>query len=282
MNLETDLLRPEAYGPLRPQRVEQIETHLSRVFLLERDVFKVKRPVDLGFVDFTTLARREAACRADAATRARADATARRHLLLALSMGRRPLVEPRVVAVGGVIASGKSTVAEGLADSMSAPIVEADRTRKAMAGVAPCHPLREAAWQGAYDPAVTERVYAELVRRAGVILASGRPVVLDASFRSPSMRASAKRLALAHGVPFHFVECRADADTCRSRLAQRARGPGVSDGRLEIFDAFFARFDPVTELPPAEHLVIDTTLPVELSLGALRSRLETWPRGFVA
>ena len=57
-----DLLRPEAYGPLGPTRVERVETHASRVYLLDRDVFKTKRPVDLGFLDYSTLAKREAAC----------------------------------------------------------------------------------------------------------------------------------------------------------------------------------------------------------------------------
>ena len=48
-----------------------VETHISRVFLLERDVFKIKRPVDLGFLDFTTLEQREAACHAEVALNGR-------------------------------------------------------------------------------------------------------------------------------------------------------------------------------------------------------------------
>lgn len=42
-----------------------IETHISRVFLRGDDVYKTKRPVSLGFVDFSTLARREQACEAE-------------------------------------------------------------------------------------------------------------------------------------------------------------------------------------------------------------------------
>ena len=38
------------------------ETHLSWVFLAGAYAYKVKKPVDLGFVDFTTVARRAAAC----------------------------------------------------------------------------------------------------------------------------------------------------------------------------------------------------------------------------
>ena len=37
-------------------------THISWVFLTDRDVWKLKRPVDYGFVDYTTLARRRRCC----------------------------------------------------------------------------------------------------------------------------------------------------------------------------------------------------------------------------
>jgi aminoglycoside phosphotransferase family enzyme/predicted kinase len=42
-----------------------IETHISRVFLRESDVFKCKRSVSLGFLDFSTLERRRQACIAE-------------------------------------------------------------------------------------------------------------------------------------------------------------------------------------------------------------------------
>jgi aminoglycoside phosphotransferase family enzyme/predicted kinase len=218
----------------------------------------------------------------DDETRKRATAEARRHFLLALATNRRSLLQPAVVAVGGIIASGKSTIAERIADEMSAPIVDADRTRKSMLGVEAYRPMHEAAWSGGYDPDFTDRVYAEVMRRAQVILASGRPVVLDASFRSPAFRASARELAVVHGVPFRFIECRAEPGVCRARLAEREQSGGVSDGRLAIFDAFRARFEAVTELPPAEHVVLDTTCPADECLRLLRTRLDTWPLGFVA
>jgi len=214
--------------------------------------------------------------------RTRAAAQARRHFVLALAADRRSLLQPAVVAVGGIIASGKSTIAGHVADEMSAPVVDADRTRKSMMGVQAHQPLHEAAWAGAYDPGFTERVYAETLRRAGVVLDSGRPVVIDASFRSPAMRAAAAGLARARGVPFRLVECRADPDVCRARLSERERAASVSDGRLSIFDAFRSRFEPMDELSPTEHIVIDTTRPLDESLGMLRAHLETWPIGFVA
>jgi aminoglycoside phosphotransferase family enzyme/predicted kinase len=211
--------------------------------------------------------------------RERAERDARRYFLLALSAERRSMLLPTLVAVGGVIASGKSTIAERASLELSAPVIDADRTRKAILGTEASHPVDEPAWEGAYAPAFTEKVYAEVLRRADVVLASGRPVVVDASFRSRAMRQAAQDLASRHNVPFRFIECRADPAVCRSRLVARESQRGVSDGRLEIFDAFCARFEPVDELAPDDHLVLDTTRPLDESAASLRARLDSWPPG---
>lgn len=42
--------------------VEVIETHISVVFLVGNHAYKVKKPVDLGFVNFTTLEQRRHYC----------------------------------------------------------------------------------------------------------------------------------------------------------------------------------------------------------------------------
>ncbi len=49
---------PENNGP-----VECIETHISQVFLTERYVYKLKKPVRYDFLDFSTIENRERACR---------------------------------------------------------------------------------------------------------------------------------------------------------------------------------------------------------------------------
>jgi len=55
------LLDPAVY-PHPVDRVELVETHISWVFLAGERVYKVKKPVSLGFLDFTTLARRRHFC----------------------------------------------------------------------------------------------------------------------------------------------------------------------------------------------------------------------------
>jgi len=63
-DLPDALLRPGAY-PCEPDRVELIETHISWVFLAGADVYKVKKPVDFGFLDFRSLTQRRKACDAE-------------------------------------------------------------------------------------------------------------------------------------------------------------------------------------------------------------------------
>lgn len=56
------LASPMSY-PHRPSEVRSIETHISWVFIASPFVFKVKKPVNLGFADFSTLEKRHHFCR---------------------------------------------------------------------------------------------------------------------------------------------------------------------------------------------------------------------------
>jgi len=55
------LMKPEAYDEESGQ-IELIQTHISFVFLTRNFVYKVKKAVDLGFLDFTTLEKRRFFC----------------------------------------------------------------------------------------------------------------------------------------------------------------------------------------------------------------------------
>jgi len=56
------LLRPEAY-PHPVARVELVQTHISFVFLAGEYAYKVKKPLALGFLDYSTLRKRHYYCR---------------------------------------------------------------------------------------------------------------------------------------------------------------------------------------------------------------------------
>ncbi|MEW5944544.1 MAG: hypothetical protein AB1710_11975, partial [Pseudomonadota bacterium] len=51
------LLNPALYEP-PAERIELIETHISWVILTGPYAYKIKKPVNLGFLDFSTLEKR--------------------------------------------------------------------------------------------------------------------------------------------------------------------------------------------------------------------------------
>ena len=55
------LMKSEAYDG-DPGHIELVQTHISFVFLTRNFVYKVKKAVDLGFLDFTTLEKRRFFC----------------------------------------------------------------------------------------------------------------------------------------------------------------------------------------------------------------------------
>jgi aminoglycoside phosphotransferase family enzyme len=59
--LQQALLNPAIY-PEHPKTVECFETHISLLFFTENYVYKVKKPVDFGFLDFTDLEKRKFYC----------------------------------------------------------------------------------------------------------------------------------------------------------------------------------------------------------------------------
>ena len=55
------LMKPEAYEEDADQ-IEMVQTHISFVFLTKNFVYKVKKPVNFGFLDFSTLEKRRFFC----------------------------------------------------------------------------------------------------------------------------------------------------------------------------------------------------------------------------
>lgn len=55
------LLKPDAY-PEAVTSVELVQTHVSYIFLTDRHAYKIKKPVDFGFLNFSTIDRRRFYC----------------------------------------------------------------------------------------------------------------------------------------------------------------------------------------------------------------------------
>jgi aminoglycoside phosphotransferase family enzyme/predicted kinase len=139
---------------------------------------------------------------------------------------------PRLVAIGGLSGSGKTTVAEALAAHIGAPpgarIVESDRIRKAMHGV----PAETRLPDRAYRPEVSTRVYSEMAWRAGLILSEGGSVVADAVFDRPADRERIEKAARSRAIRFSGFWLEADPLVLWQRVSERKGGP--SDATIDI------------------------------------------------
>ena len=178
-----------------------------------------------------------------------------------------------VVAVGGLVATGKSTLAKALAKRLGAPRIEGDAVRREL-----LHGCRNAgrelpAWTGLEESFEAE-VYSELLARAAERLREGGgPVVVDACFPRSRQRAAARSLARCYGRPFLFVECAPDEATIRERLAKR----DARDGEVSwtgIFDALAAHWQPCDELADGEVLRVDTARPLDECIARALARLD--------
>ncbi|TIU79558.1 MAG: aminoglycoside phosphotransferase [Mesorhizobium sp.] len=161
---------------------------------------------------------------------ARLVAEARSYFALAQELLRE--MPPRLIAIGGLSGSGKTTIAELLAAHIGAPpgarIVESDRIRKAMHGV----PAQARLPDRAYRPEVSERVYREMAWRAGLILSEGGSVVADAVFDRPADRDRIEKAANGGDIAFAGFWLEADPLVLWQRVSERSGGP--SDATIDI------------------------------------------------
>ncbi|WP_324827692.1 AAA family ATPase [Qipengyuania zhejiangensis] len=166
------------------------------------------------------------------------DGQAARNLLsLALAALERPA--PRVIAIGGLSGSGKSTVAGNLAPGIGtvpgARWLRTDVLRKRLAGVKPEAHLP----QSAYTTAAHNAAYAALYDLVAKTVQAGWPVIVDAVFDYEDTRLGIERLAASLDVPFTGLWLQAPRATLHARVL--ARKGDASDAGPDVVDRQMAR-----------------------------------------
>jgi aminoglycoside phosphotransferase family enzyme/predicted kinase len=169
-------------------------------------------------------------------------------------------VPSRLIIVSGLMGTGKSSLAQGIAERLGATLLQTDAIRRGTFG-APAGAARYG--EGIYQPERRDEIYGQLCREAERGLERGESVVLDGTFAAARHRRTARELAEQYGADFVIIRCHCPREVAIERIEHRRQsGPTMSDARAELFDRQAAEWETdLDALPPA--LVIDTRAPLD-------------------
>jgi uncharacterized protein len=177
-----------------------------------------------------------------------ADAAEKARRLLALALAHLNAARVRLVIVGGLPGTGKSTLARGIGHVLRAPVLRSDVLRKELAGLEPGTRAPAVFGEGLYGHDTTTATYRDLLQRTADALGMGDTVVLDASWSSSAHRADARSLARATQSELVELRCVAPPHVAAARMRARAeQGADPSDADSAIAAAMAAVADPWPE-----------------------------------
>lgn len=127
----------------------------------------------------------------------------------------------RLVLVGGLPGSGKTTLAKHLVATNGWVHLSSDLTRKRLVGLDPDRHLRDRYRSGLYTPEMTELTYATLFTEARSLLAKGHSVVLDASWVDGQARERARCLGRELSSDVIELQCTAPSELADARILDR-------------------------------------------------------------
>lgn len=157
-----------------------------------------------------------------------------------------------LVLTCGTIGTGKTTVAEALADLTGGVVVSSDRVRRQAAADA----------SGRYSDASRAAVYGRLLEHARPVVRSGRTAILDATYSKRAWREEAAARARDLGCECYLVETVAPREEVIARLsARQVEGNDASEAGPGLYDALTAGFEDTAEWPALRRTVIETSSP---------------------
>ncbi len=179
---------------------------------------------------------------------------------------------PTLWVVCGMPASGKSTIANALAEALCINVLHSDVIRKKIFDLKPNESIDMPFEEGIYSKGASSLTYGKILLMAQEEIEKGSSVILDATYGSRHKRIEVIRMAQDMGSNVIFVECVSSEPTLKERLRKRDTTAGISDARLYHFDKFKTRFEPLDEIHAVMHIRVDTEKPLNKNMQKILSQ----------
>jgi len=182
--------------------------------------------------------------------------------------------QPTAVIFMGRVASGKSTLAEHVADKLNIDRFSSDIIRKKLAGLPLNERTPESKRSDLYSKEMSEKTYEALRKNAEENLEADKSVILDATFSKRRHRQELQDMFREAGYEYIFVEAGASDQIIKERLKARQQNADVvSDARLEDFEMLSNAYESPGDIN-REHLIqINTGSTKEETLQELYEKL---------
>jgi len=220
------------------------------------------------FIAYRSMVRAKVALLQAAQAIARADRDeaverAREHIDLAVGMAAtRPA---SLVITHGLSGSGKSWLSRQLSVLLPAIWLRSDVERKRLHGLPRMADSKSAAGQDLYSSAASQATYGRLRDLAGVALAAGFNVLVDAAFLEQERREAFRDLALERSARFRILDCTAPEATLEERVRQRRdHGTDPSEADVGILHRQLQQDWQLREAEGAQSVVVDTHQALDL------------------
>lgn len=154
--------------------------------------------------------------------------------LVDLALSHLARGQVRLIMVGGLPGTGKSTLAAGLADRLGGVLLRSDEIRATMPG---------ADSDDRYSARAVHTVYVEMLRQARSLLGRGEHVVLDATWSDPEQRSAVRDLADETMSELHELCCVLPSTEAETRIRHRLESGGdLSEATPAVASELAGRF----------------------------------------
>jgi len=133
-----------------------------------------------------------------------------------------------IIMVMGLPGSGKTYFARHLSRRLGTPYLGSDQTRNEMNAM------------GKYSMQDRRNVYEEMLARVEQYLASGEPVILDATFYKEDLRLPFEILAKNKGIPLVKLWVEAPVEVIKERISSKRED---SDADFSVYEKLAAAFE---------------------------------------